>query len=79
MLLESDQSDMTNVGDGTKSNVLESDQLDTTNVGNETKGKWDARLNQNIIHVILIVIGEIHPLNQRVTYQFHPIKLNGQR
>ena len=38
-VLESDQSDTTNVGDGTKSNVLESDQSDTTNVGNETKGK----------------------------------------
>ena len=44
--MESDQSDKTNVGDGTKSNVLESDQSDlesdqsnTTNAGNETKVK----------------------------------------
>ena len=37
--MESDQLDTTNVGDGTKSNVLESDQSDKTNVGNETKGK----------------------------------------
>ena len=44
--MDSDQSDTTNVGDGTKSNVLESDQSDlesdqsnTTNAGNEKIGK----------------------------------------
>ena len=45
-LLESDQSDTNNVGDGTKLNLLESDQSDlesnqsnTINAGNETKSK----------------------------------------
>ena len=45
-MLDLDQSDTTNVGNGTKSNVLESDQSylesdqsNTTNAGNETKGK----------------------------------------